>query len=64
MEATHLAKIVVADRRRNDEEEGRKAGQDSQGFGKVLWLFHLRNEGREEDLRDPKKGDVQDGSHG
>ena len=45
-----LPQISESDCRRNDEQECGDASQDSQGFGEVLWLFHLGDERREEDL--------------
>lgn len=58
-----LAEVSESDGGWNDEEEGGDTGQDSQRLLKVLRTFHLRNEGREENLRDPEEGDVQDSVH-
>lgn len=58
-----LAKVLEADRRWDDEQESRNSAQDGKRLGKILGLLHLGDEGREQDLRDPEEGDVEDGVH-
>lgn len=58
-----LAQVSESDCGRHDEQEQRDACQDSERFGEILWPFHLRNEGWEEDLRNPEEGDVEHGVH-
>jgi hypothetical protein len=58
-----LAQISESNCGGNYKQEGRNSDQDSEGFGEVLWPFHLGDEGGEEDLRKPEKSNVQDGIH-
>lgn len=58
-----LGQISESNCRRNNEQEGGNGSEDSEGFGEVLWSFHLGDEGGEEDLRNPEKSNVQDGIH-
>jgi hypothetical protein len=46
----------------NEEEDG-DGDKDSEGLGEVLWSFHLGDESREEDLRNPEESNIQDGVH-
>ncbi len=45
-----LSEVSEADCGRDDEEEGGDAGEDCEGLGEVLRLFHLGDEGWEQDL--------------
>jgi len=45
-----LAEVAEADGGRDNEEEGGDAGEDCEGLGEVLRLFHFGDEGWEEDL--------------
>lgn len=58
-----LAKVSEADRWWNNEKKGRDTSKDGESLGEVLWLFHLRDEGWEKNLRNPEEGDVQDCVH-
>ena len=58
-----LAQVSEANGWGHDEEKGGDAGQDSKSLGEVLWLFHLGDEGWEENLRNPEEADVEDGIH-
>ena len=58
-----LAEVAEADGGRDGEQACADGGEDGEGFGEVLGPLHLRDEGGEEDLRDPEEGDVQDGVH-
>src|ERR1700712_3258665 len=46
-----------------DEQESGDGGQNGKGLGEVLRLLHFGDECREQDLRYPEEGDVQDGIH-
>jgi len=58
-----LAQVSESNCWRNNKQEGGNGNKDSEGFGEVLWSFHLGDEGREKNLRNPEKSDVQDGVH-
>jgi hypothetical protein len=58
-----LAQVSESNCRGNNEQECRNGSKNSEGFGEVLWSLHLGDEGREEDLRNPEKSNVQDGIH-
>lgn len=58
-----LAQEVEAEGRGHDEQDGGDGGQHGERLGEVLRPLHLRDEGREEDLRHPEKGDVEHGVH-
>lgn len=59
-----LPQVAEPDGGRDDEEEGRDAGEYGEGFWEILGLFHLCDKSRKQNLRDPEEGDVQDGVHG
>ena len=59
-----LSEISEADRRGDNEQERRHTAEHGQRFGEILRPFHLRDERREQNLRDPEERDVQHGVHG
>ncbi len=56
-----MAQVVEADRGGHDEQEGADGGEDGERLGEILRTLHFRDEGGEEDLRDPEERDIEDG---